>query len=502
MNTHNTTWQRFSALAFGTLLGAAGAVCAETIDLPDIGDSAGALVSPEQERRLGEAVLRQAHQYGVMIDDPEAEAYFQSLGQQLASYSEGWEGEFTFFLIKADSINAFAVPGGIIGAHTGLILNSKSESEVAAVLAHEVSHITQRHGVRGYEAASKMSLPMAAAMLGAILVGVANPDAAQAAIVAVAASQQQFQLNFTRANEQEADRIGIQLLHRAGFDTDAMANFFERLQIANRYSDPKSYPEYLRSHPVTINRIAEARERAEKLGHQKHADSESYQLVRAKLKVLVAEDPKQLLEQYEHDLRSGNFENERVARYGYALALTRTGEYGKARLQIAQLLAQDPEQQAYLLAQARLEIAAGNVDGGLQDYESILRLFPGSRPVLIGYIDALLRAGRGTEARALLRDYAYDYTVDPQYFKMLAEAEDQSGSPIESHIALAEYYFHLGETPMALQQLEIAQRAPQIDYYQRERVLARMDEMKAELEESMDERHRRGDSRGLARNPR
>lgn len=473
---------RIAAACAGAALVLAPALAADPVHLPDFGDSAGALISPEQERRLGEAFLRQAHQYGVIVDDPEVEGYFRALGQELAAHVEGHDGSFTFFLIDAPSINAFAAPGGFIGAHTGLILNSTSESELASVLAHEISHVTQRHGARSYEAAAKMSLPMAAAMLGAILIGMANPDAAQAAVMAVAAGQQQYAINFTRANEREADRIGIQLLHRAGFDPHAMATFFERLQIANRYTDPKHFPEFLRTHPVTVNRIAEARERADKLGKGERGDSRAYHLARTRLKVLVAGEPRQLVEQFEQELRRGDFEHADIARYGYALALTRAGEYGKARVQLAELLRAQPEERAFVLARARLEVASGNVPGGLEVYDQAMRLFPGSKAVTLGYVDTLLRAGLGAQARTLLRDYAYEHTMDVRYFKLLAEAEEQAGSPVESHIALAEYYFRLGEAQLALQHLELAQREPGIDYYQRERVLARMDEMKADLE--------------------
>jgi predicted Zn-dependent protease len=468
---------------------------AEPIALPDIGDSAGALISPEQERKIGEAFLREARQYGVVFDDPEVDAYFQSLGQQVASFAKDYEGSFTFFLVDADDINAFAAPGGFIGAHTGLLLNSASESELASVLAHEISHVTQRHMVRSYEAASKMSLPMAAAMLGAILVGVANPDAAQAAIAAVAAGQQQYMINFTRGNEQEADRVGIQLLHDAGYDAHAMPSFFERLQTANRYSDPKSIPEFLRTHPVTVNRISEARERAEAMSPVKHADSNAYRLMRARVKVLTADDPKALVEELEAELRTGAFERANVTRYAYALALTRVHEFEKARLQLAQLRRAEPSETTYLLALAELELEAGDLVASLERYDETLRLYPGYRPAQLGYIAALLRSGHVQRARTTLRDYSYEHNPDPRYYKLLAEAEELAGAPIESHIAMAEYHFRMGEIELALQQLEIANRAPTIDYYQRERVLARMDEMKENLE-SLEQRHRRDQFRG------
>jgi len=464
-----TTWMALACLA------PAGAV-----DLPDLGDSAGAIISPAQERRMGEALMREAHRYGVVVDDPEIQAYFSGLGHELAANAEDYTGGFRFFLIEADSINAFAAPGGYIGAHTGLLLKSRNESELAAVLAHEISHVTQRHGARMVEAASKMSLPMAAAMLGAVLVAAANPEAGQAALAATMAGQQQYAINFTRANEKEADRIGIQLLQRSGFDPDAMASFFERLQLENRYTDPKHLPEYLRSHPVSVNRIAEARQRADKMEEQAHESSLSYYLMREKLRVMTARDLRRLLEQMQADLREGNYPSEDVARYGYALALMRNADYGEARLQLERLLADHPEESAYLLARAELEAQAGNRIGALDRYEQVMQLFPGYKPAALGYFEALLEAGSPERARSLLNDYALHNETGHRYYKLLAEAERRAGSQVESHIALAEYYYRLGEARLAMRQLEIAQREPGIDYYDRERIRARLEEMKSE----------------------
>jgi predicted Zn-dependent protease len=458
--------------------------------LPDIGDSAGAIVSPEQERRMGEAFLREAHQLAKIVDDPEIESYFSGLGQQLAAHTEGYGGGFTFFLIDADPINAFAAPGGYIGAHTGTVLSSRTESELAAVIAHEISHVTQRHAARSFEAASKMSLPMAAAMLGAILVAATNPDAGAAAITAVQAGAQQYQLNFTRANEQEADRIGIQLMHRAGFDADAMATFFERLQLANRFTDPKHLPEYLRSHPVSVNRAAEARERARALPRQDHVDSASYHLVKAKLRVLVADDAGREVLDAERSLRDREFENESVARYRYALALATVREFDQARAQLQHLLAEDPEQSAYLLALGQLETRAGNTAGGLEYFEKVMDLYPGYRPAAIGYIEALIAEGLIDHARQALNEYAFDHARDLRYYKLLAEVEGRGGLEVESHIALAEYHFRLGDGMRALQHLEYAQRTPDLDYYQRERISARVDEIKRDLGDPTERRRR------------
>ena len=473
--TRSTVLSLLSATAVAIV---ACAAAGADIDLPEIGDSAGGIISPAQERKIGEAVLAQARQHAAVIDDPEVQAYLQSVGSRLANNVVDHEGTFNFFLINDPNINAFAVPGGVIGMHSGLILASQSESEVAAVLAHEITHVTQRHIARSFEAQSKMSLPMAAAMIGAMLLGATtSPDAGQAAIAAATAAQAQARINFTRANEFEADRIGIALLNDSGFDPHSMAAFFERLQTANRFTDPKHIPEILRSHPVSTTRVAEARGRAAEYPALEYEESFTYDLAKAKIRVLVAVDERALVSDYENNLASGRYKSEAAARYGYALALMETRDFSKARVQLQRLLLDDEEQVAYILALGKLEIAAGNFDAGIALLAYAHELYPGYRPVVLEYTEALLMAQRPDAAREVLREYSFGRSTQPRYFKLLAEAEERTGSIVESHIALSEYYFKLGRPILAKQQLELARRGNTADYYQRERIEARMEEI-------------------------
>lgn len=479
------------AAVLGGLLATASAP-APAVDLdslPDIGDSAGAVVSPREERAIGEAVLRAFRGYGVVLEDPELEVYIESVGYRLVAQSDAPTVDFNFFVVRDPAINAFATPGGFVGVHTGLLLASRSESELAAVLAHEVSHVTQRHGARAMEAASKLSIPTMAAMVGALLLGALNPEAGQAAVAAVSAGGQQFAIDFTRSNEYEADRVGINLLHRAGFDPYSMAAFFERLQQTTRYSDPQNYPVYLRTHPVTVDRIAESRSRAEQLDYRPQADSLAYHFARAKARVLTEPDPRRAVRDFEQQLRTGQYPREDAARYGYALALTAANEFGRARAQLDQLLAEDGEQVAYLLAAARLESAERNYDAAVQAYDAVLRLYPYYRPAMLGQAEALLSGGRAEEARTLLRSYAGHHATTPSYFKLLADAEGRGGSTVESHIALAEYYFASGESELAMEQLKIARHDPTVDRFQSQRIEARLSEIEAFAK---DEKERKG----------
>ncbi|MDH5650141.1 MAG: M48 family metalloprotease, partial [Gammaproteobacteria bacterium] len=239
-----------------------GSTLADTSNLPDLGDESGALISPLEERRLGEDFMRQARHQLQFIDDPELVDYLQSLGNKLVAQSENTQQPFRFFLVNNPSINAFAVPGGFITVHTGLVLAAETESELSAVLAHEIAHITQRHIPRMFAAQKRTAAPAMAALLAAILMLEAgHTEGGEAAIALSTASMVQSQINFTRAHEEEADRVGTQIMADAGHDPRAMAAMFKRMQSWGRLYET-NLPEFLRTHPLTGRRIAESENRA------------------------------------------------------------------------------------------------------------------------------------------------------------------------------------------------------------------------------------------------
>ncbi len=493
-HSRSTPRPAWRALLLGLCVGIAAGVAAQPppayedqtdvpveAELPDIGDSAGAVISPEQERQLGASTMRQLRRMAPIVTDEEVEDYIQKLGMELGKHSN-YYGDFHFFVIESPVINAFAVPGGYIGMHTGLILNSKSEAEVASVLAHEISHLTQRHGARMIEAASNMSIPSMAAFLGAILVAAVAPQAGMGALAAVGAAQQQYQINFTRANEKEADRIGIELLHESGFRTLSMADFFGRLERANRYSDPKMIPEYLRTHPVTVNRIAEARERAERMHDDVvREDSYEYQLVWHKLNVMAAEDPNQARNYYETILREGSFQNESAARYGYALALIEARDLDRARIEIGKLLAEQPRLPPFRMLQAKLEQEDGNTATALKLLKQLHADEPASRAACYTYVALLNQTRQAAESKRVLRDFGVADEREPRFYKLLAEAEEHLGDQANSHYNLAEYYRSMGELELAFEQLRLAQVVPDLSHYQRLRIDARIDEIEKDL---------------------
>lgn len=456
---------------------------AGAIELPDIGDSAGTAISPDKERKLGEGLLRRLQGEGAVMDDPETVEYLQSIGAKLVVNSDDAGQEYNFFPVNAFNINAFAAPGGFVGVNAGLIISSRNESELAGVLAHEISHVTQRHMARAFERAGQMSLPVAIAMIGALLLGSQNPNAGTAALAAVQAGAVQHQIDFTRANEQEADRVGMALLSRAGFDPAGMPSFFERLQMANRLTDPKQLPEYLRTHPVTESRIADSKNRLRQYPPHDYTSSDTYYLTKARMLVYSAKSSRHAVKVFESALNDGSYAHEDAARYGYALALIAAADYKKARRELDQLLVKNPENVSYLLALAQLESAAGDSAKALSIYAQLNRLYPGYRPIVMKYAKALLQANKVDEARALLLDYGILHTQDRTYYELLAEAEGRAGSTIDAHLALAEFHYLSGETERARDQLKFAERAQGMDYYHRQRVHARLQQFEDELKE-------------------
>ncbi|MEK7697502.1 MAG: M48 family metalloprotease, partial [Pseudomonadota bacterium] len=336
------------------------------------------------------------------LDDAELNYYLQALGQRLVASSDSPQQEFHFYIVKDPSINAFAVPGGFISVHTGLLLATQSEAEFASVMAHEIAHITQRHIPRMIADAQRTTLPAMASVLSAVLLVVGGQPGGDAAIALTTATVAQRELNFSRAFEEEADRLGMNTLARAHFDPRAMPAFFEQLQNFNRHNE-SSLPEFLRTHPVTVNRIADSRNRAERFPYRQVPDSPEFHHARARIRALTADDPVESVRTFRGSLAQGKYRDGDAERYGYALALTRTRQYDAARTEIQKLIERRPELPAYRLAEAEIETAAGRYDMALSLYAAARRKFPGYTPLLRTHAEVLLKAGRAGEARDLLR---------------------------------------------------------------------------------------------------
>ncbi|MGR9053351.1 MAG: tetratricopeptide repeat protein, partial [Gammaproteobacteria bacterium] len=322
----------------------------------------------------------------------------------------------------------------------------------------------QRHLYRAFEAASRLSVPTAAATLAAILLGTQSPELAQAAIMAVQAGSVQFQIDFTRDNEQEADRVGMQTLAASDFDPRSMPIFFERLQQSSRYYG-RDIPEFLRTHPVTSSRISDTRGRAEKYPYHQYPDTVGYLLARAKLRVLTASDYAAVSKHFEPLQTRGTPLQRAVARYGIGLVLLQTQKFDEAAAIFKQLMEAYPEQPQYAIAYARTALENRDYPAAIQRFHQALERFPGNRPILREYLSALLKAGDPAQARQILLMLDEKTQRQPFYLKMLAQIYNDLKQPAESHRYLAEYYYATGQTERAIQQVELAQKAPDLNFY-------------------------------------
>ena len=452
------------------------------IALPEMGDSAGALVSPMEEYQVGQSFYWSLQQSVTLVDDPEVNSYINSLGHRLVTNSDDPGRSFTFFVVPDNSVNAFAAPGGFIGIHTGLMLTSEAESELASVMAHEIAHVTQRHILRNFERAKRMSVPMTAAMIAAALLGVADPSAGSAAIMAVQAGNVQMQLDYSRAHEAEADNLGMQTLVNACFDPNAMPRFFERLQIAGRFYGGNQIPEFLRTHPITVSRIADARGRAANLEPRPQIrDTKKFYLMREKVRVMTSANLRELVKTYEDKLKENTAEDESVTRYGYALALLKNSNYTQARDQINDLIDLDDNQLSYHLVLADIEIALGRMDAALAIYNDFQRVYPDDWALSIKQVQALLRANQPRKAITILQRQLDVGESSADLYRLLAKAYGDMGQKSKSHVWLAEHYHSSGQLMQAADQLRIAADYARGDEFELAKISSRLRQVETDI---------------------
>ena len=477
MAGYHITMRISSLLAFFPALFLAFAAPVLADGLPDLGDTAQTALTPQMERRVGESIMRDIRLHDASYDDDaEATDYLNVLGNRLVANSEGARQDFEFFLVKDPTLNAFALPGGYIGVNTGTIVNAQSESELAAVLAHEIAHVTQHHMARMTSDEGKLTTAALAAMVVAIMAR--NSQAGSAAAAFGQAGAITAQIAFTRQYEREADRIGFQTLQKAGFDVRAMPAFFERLQKAGRLYENNA-PAYLRTHPVTTERIADMQNRIQGLPYKQTPDSLDFQLVRAKLRAGQGA-PRDTLAQLESDLQEGKYRNETAARFGVAVAMLRAQQPERAAAELAPLLKTVAHPMLAGLA-ARIKLAKGDVKGALHVLQQALARYPDNRALNYACIDTMQRLGQNREAAALVDEQLKNYPRDARLYALRAKGYAALGKRLLQHQAQAEVYVLQGSLPAAIEQLQIAQKSGDGDFYQLSSVEARLRDLRARL---------------------
>lgn len=499
-------------LAFA-LSACVAAATAQERSLPDIGSSAANVLSPAKQAEYGAMVLAQLRHEGYVLDDPLLDGWLDDVGQRLAAASSKPQQSFTFFLLRERQINAFATLGGYIAVNAGLVLAADREDEVAGVLAHEISHVTQQHVLRGAEKAQRESLPILLATLGAIMAaqkagGTSSGDATSAALMTGFGLMQQRQINYTRDNEAEADRIGIRTLANAGYNPEAMADFFVTLQGVvrmNQGDERAAVPGYLQTHPLTLARISEARERAAKLepglnatarstassnpllpaGLQlampaplraRNGDTGDFAWARERLRVFSAATPAQAIREYQQ--MRGKQPLDEARRYGLAIALQQAGDEAKAMQELTPLAQAHPGNLWVQIALGQSEARLGETANADHRFETLLARMPTHRALALSYAHLLgernTRAA-GLRAVAVLRQLLGPATGNDLPFQQTyARANEIAGDTARAGEAWAEAAYLSGRPEQALVQLNNLKKRGDLDYYARARIDARI----------------------------
>ena len=447
---------------------------ADDIKLPDMGSPADAILNSNEESQIGRMIMRDIRRSGQVVEDPLVNEYINEIGSRIVAQTSEGDYDFSFFVIEDERINAFALPGGYIGVHTGLLEATRSEDELAGVLAHEVAHVTQRHIARAIHANSRQSILSTAIMLGAIIVAAAggSGDVVQGAMAVAQGTAAQQQINFTRTNEYEADRVGIAALADAGFDPYGMASFFEVMARQTTTSPEMRAPEFLRTHPVTSARVAEARSRARDYPAIRSDDAISYGIARVRMIVARFDTAKKAVAYFE----KRPYENQTdIERYGRAVAYQRAGKHWEALEIFQDLLDEDKSVTAYHIGLGQAQVALDQPRDALETYERALGLFPRNVPLVIDYGEHLLQLGLPVKAHTLLLDLLNNVPPTPEQVRLIARAASEAGEDAESLYYLSEYRLMIGDLAGGIGFLQQALRLPQLQEIQRARFEARID---------------------------
>lgn len=450
-----------------TLISASFSLAATAaINLPDIGNPADQFLTPEKEKKLGLTLLRRLRKANYIIDDPLLDTYINSLGDRVLTGVSGAAGHYTFFILRDSRINAFAAPGGFIGINAGLILATQSEDELASVLAHEIAHVQQRHAARAMEASKNVNIGTAAALIAAILIGGSDSQAGEAAIYAGLAGSSQYQINFTRENEHEADRIGIDILAKAGFEPRGMVGFFKILQkILGQ--DPSTQIEYLRTHPISTTRVAEAQDRAKSLRRRGNNRLSDYRYAVTRTHTLLKkEDPEKSLAALKNNTSL-------AAGYARALNLHTLGRNKSASLQYKKLLKQQPENLWFRLGHNKVLADLGQKKAALHDYQKLAQLYPNDYALQADYTTMYIQTGQYQKALAMANQLLRQQPQKPWVYHLLGKTYALSKNQAAATEVTAEYHFLQGDFQQAILLLERILKGKNINGTQRQRISER-----------------------------
>lgn len=440
-------------------------------NLPSLGDSSSSIISPEQEHQLGRAWLSILRGQVRQLEDPLLKDYIETSVYRLAESSQLNDRRLEFIILASPELNAFAAPGGIIGVNGGLLLHAQTEAEYASVLAHELAHLSQRHFARGLEAQKRMQVPFMAAMLAGVIAAAAGGgDIGMAAILSTQAAAIQEQRRFSRQNEQEADRIGLLNLHKAGFEPRAMPSLFERLMRQYRFDSMP--PEFLLTHPVSESRIADTRNRAEQYSDgQGVVDSLYYQLMRARLQLTFEDTSGLALKRFRNLLNQDPSLDS--ARYGLVLALIRSSQLAEAQSNLDQLLKKTPDSIIYNLASVDLELSRSQYEQANIRVDKLLQRHPTNFPLLSAKYEIQLKQKDISGAEKTINQLLKQRPNDPDIWFEVAEIRGLANDIVGLHEARAEFFSRVGDYTQAIEQLDYARRRASNNFPRAARIDAR-----------------------------
>jgi beta-barrel assembly-enhancing protease len=425
------------------------------VKLPVLGDSVSGTISTQQEYEFGREFLRQIRRETPMMKDPLIMEYITSLTYKLAVNSELSDHRLDFVLIDSETLNAFAAPGGIVGVNAGLFIYAENEGQFASVISHELAHISQRHYARSMQQAQRNTLPSLAGLLASLIIAsTVGGDAGQAALITNQALGQENQLRYSRSNEQEADRVGIRTLYNSGFDPNDMAGMFE--QMMRMKSISRRLPEFMSTHPLDENRIADSKNRTNALPPVDHIQNIEFLLMKNRVEMYYTNNTDAALAKIARDLPQLNGVEEDAARYGMALGLLNNGQFVQASESLDGLLRKDPNRITYVMLQADIAREAGRYSRALEILENNLDINPNNHPLSMTYVQTLVETGRHNDAAEFLENHALIRPNDPELWFQLAEIQGQAGNIGKVHQARGEYFITVGDFTRARNQFSLA----------------------------------------------
>ncbi|WP_334107842.1 beta-barrel assembly-enhancing protease [Methylobacillus sp.] len=450
--------------------------------LPELGDYSATVMSALDEQRIADEIMKDVYASSQVVEDPEINDYIDDLGHRLAVAGPDKYQRFNFFVVKDNSINAFAMPGGVIGVHTGLLLAAKNESEVAGVLGHEIGHVVQRHLARMLAKQKNDSVISMATMALALLAARSNPQLTSGALVASGASAIQKQIDYTREHEREADRVGLQIMTDAGFDTRAMPAFFETLQKGTRFSEG-SAPAFLRTHPLTVERIADVRNRVEQQASFRAAqESPDFYFIKAKLLADIG-TADSAINTFRINLQEKRYASESAEHYGMALAMLRKNDLAGAREEVAWLRKNAIANALIETLATRVAVAGQPFEAAGQLYLQALGEYPEHRALIYDYANHLLGSRQLDKLLQLIADKLDRFPDDPYFYELRARAYSMQGKSLLMHQAQGEAYARRYNLRGAVEQMDLAARATDGDFYEKSIVEARLSQLRQRLDD-------------------